>query len=291
MRLRIHDIFIGMRRPPTKITDELRSRVVAFCTAGHTLAEAAARFKIGDRTVTTILRHCGVYLPHGPKSKDPEHLPVSSDLPLKERKRRRKENLARWARNHPEKMREYQRHYRKNNLEISRERCREYHRKNGKILRERYKIRRQIKSKQRRAAIRNDPEKLAQHQKYDREYKRANGYRCNTQVRKRLSDPKKAMRFVVGVARQRAKKFGRQFDEGLFDMLPATHCRCCNRELDYTTRKKSGLSRSPSLDRVDNSKGYTVENTRVICLRCNRLKGDATANELRFLVAYMEERL
>ena len=47
---------------------------------------------------------------------------------------------------------------------------------------------------------------------------------------------------------------------------------------------------SPSLDRLDNRRGYVPGNVAVISHRANRLKGDASLAELRALVQWMEER-
>lgn len=46
----------------------------------------------------------------------------------------------------------------------------------------------------------------------------------------------------------------------------------------------------PTLDRVDSTKGYTPNNTRVISHRANYLKGDATLEELEALVAYVRSQ-
>lgn len=46
---------------------------------------------------------------------------------------------------------------------------------------------------------------------------------------------------------------------------------------------------SPSLDRFDNSKGYTKTNIRVISKRANVLKSDATIEELEKIIQYMKE--
>lgn len=43
-----------------------------------------------------------------------------------------------------------------------------------------------------------------------------------------------------------------------------------------------------SVDRFDNSKGYVKGNVRVISSRANILKKDATVDEIRALLRYME---
>lgn len=45
---------------------------------------------------------------------------------------------------------------------------------------------------------------------------------------------------------------------------------------------------SPSLDRIDPSRGYVRGNIVVMSMRANRIKNDATLAELRALVAYLE---
>ena len=45
---------------------------------------------------------------------------------------------------------------------------------------------------------------------------------------------------------------------------------------------------SPSLDRIDNTKGYVPGNLQVISYRANQLKSDGTLEEFRKLVAHLE---
>lgn len=98
--------------------------------------------------------------------------------------------------------------------------------------------------------------------------------------------PANRIRILAKDAICRAKKVGREFDETLPDVLtPVTHCPCCGFEIDY---RSGNRKRSPSLDRRDNSKGYTLDNVFVICSRCNSLKKDSTAEELRAIIRYME---
>ena len=46
---------------------------------------------------------------------------------------------------------------------------------------------------------------------------------------------------------------------------------------------------TPSIDRIVPNKGYTKDNIRVISWRANRLKTDASLEELKKLVEYMEK--
>lgn len=58
--------------------------------------------------------------------------------------------------------------------------------------------------------------------------------------------------------------------------------------LGIPIRTKGGRENAPSLDKVIPSLGYTTGNVRVISMRANRLKSDATPEELRALAEYVE---
>jgi hypothetical protein len=81
------------------------------------------------------------------------------------------------------------------------------------------------------------------------------------------------------------------FEDGVFGLaeIPPTECQCCRKVLDYSVGRGKGKHRdSPSLDRVRNDAGYTVANTRVICMECNTNKSDLSLEILRRLVSYVE---
>ncbi len=93
----------------------------------------------------------------------------------------------------------------------------------------------------------------------------------------------------------RAKAFNLPFDSEiltnkylmeLIEKNPA--CPCCKKEIDYgykfDNKKKNNC---PSIDRIDNKKGYVIGNIALICWRCNNLKRDATADELQKIVDWM----
>lgn len=69
------------------------------------------------------------------------------------------------------------------------------------------------------------------------------------------------------------------------------NCECCNTKLDIG-RKGVGCKNdaSPSFDRFDLAKGYTLENTALVCWRCNNIKRNYSASDLRRVAAWIERR-
>ena len=47
---------------------------------------------------------------------------------------------------------------------------------------------------------------------------------------------------------------------------------------------------SPSLDRIDSTKGYTKNNVQIISWKANRIKAYATVVELETVVKYMKDK-
>lgn len=79
-------------------------------------------------------------------------------------------------------------------------------------------------------------------------------------------------------ARHRAKKRGIEFSITTDDIVIPERCPLLGIPLLRHTGYRSDSN--PSLDRIDNSKGYVPGNVQVISLRANRLKSDATLAEL-----------
>jgi hypothetical protein len=103
--------------------------------------------------------------------------------------------------------------------------------------------------------------------------------------------PRGRMTFLASQARMRAIRKGLVFERDLFEHLRSNaprYCACCGCVLDYRMgRGKNNRQESPSLDRRDNAKGYTIENVRVICMSCNETKKNLTIRDLLMLLAYM----
>lgn len=88
--------------------------------------------------------------------------------------------------------------------------------------------------------------------------------------------------------KREAKKLGLPFEltaEWFRARLPHG-CPCCHRPFVRGTRG-SCCSQSPSMDRFKPAKGYTMDNSWLICLRCNASKGDHTPAEAMRLALFM----
>jgi hypothetical protein len=83
-------------------------------------------------------------------------------------------------------------------------------------------------------------------------------------------------------ARLRARLRGIAFEIEESDVVIPTHCPVFNIPLDSSDR-----NHAPTLDRFENSKGYTPDNVRVISFRANRLKAEMDLADIELLYAYM----
>ena len=81
-------------------------------------------------------------------------------------------------------------------------------------------------------------------------------------------------------AKQRCKKSGLEFDIRVSDIIIPDVCPATNIELNMNSGKPGAYKNSPSLDRIDNTKGYIRGNIQVISQCANAMKGAATRDEL-----------
>ena len=95
-------------------------------------------------------------------------------------------------------------------------------------------------------------------------------------LRKRVENPAK---YLVGMAKYRAKRTGLVFALTEADVSIPKFCPVLGIELGPVCG--GCRSNSPSLDRIDNLKGYVRGNVIVVSHRANCLKRDATLLELQ----------
>ena len=83
---------------------------------------------------------------------------------------------------------------------------------------------------------------------------------------------------MLNNSKQRAKVAELEHTLTIDDIIIPDYCPVLGIKLDTGDRKRKG--NAPSIDRIDNSKGYTKENIMVISNKANMIKNDATIDEL-----------
>ena len=126
------------------------------------------------------------------------------------------------------------------------------------------------------------PERIKQRQKFHFKKELARN-------QKRRKDPATWANMQLSPIRHRARKMGLDFNLVPGDIVVPEFCPVLGVRLEAGSDAPQGGR--PSIDRFDNSKGYVLSNIRVISYRANMLKRDATLDEMRRLVSYMEGKL
>jgi hypothetical protein len=98
-------------------------------------------------------------------------------------------------------------------------------------------------------------------------------------------------RLLFSQAIRRARRRGIRDNIQFQDMVWPTHCPVLGIKIDYLSPegfRARGRPDLPSIDRIDASRGYVKGNVYVISARANRIKSNATIDEIRALLGYME---
>lgn len=90
-------------------------------------------------------------------------------------------------------------------------------------------------------------------------------------------------------AKRRAAKTGKDFDIEVSDIVIPEYCPVLGIALRLGV-KRGFIEDAPSIDRVDSEKGYVKGNVFVISWRANKIKSDASLEELEKLVAYVKSK-
>lgn len=100
------------------------------------------------------------------------------------------------------------------------------------------------------------------------------------------------VRTLIHEATRRAKNRGLVFDLTYEDILPLIPdvCPVLGIKLDWGSLP-GGNPNKPSIDRIDSSKGYTLDNIVVVSWRANNLKGSATPEELMKIAIFYQQFL
>ena len=108
---------------------------------------------------------------------------------------------------------------------------------------------------------------------------------CNNQ-RVKNTDPVKRM---FSRAKSRSKLKNWEFTIELEDIIIPEYCPVLKIKLECFTGRGGGKDNSPSLDRIDNTKGYIKGNIRVISTLANLMKNSASPEILKEFARWINE--
>ena len=94
--------------------------------------------------------------------------------------------------------------------------------------------------------------------------------------------------YLWRTARSRAKQNGQAFEIEPSDVVIPDFCPITGEPIDVLN---SNYQNGASIDRVINHLGYVKGNVRVISRKANRLKQDATLEQIERILAYMKGEL
>ena len=126
------------------------------------------------------------------------------------------------------------------------------------------------------AELKSDPIKLKEHYEKQNKWRRDNPEAVrNSWIKQKHTQPEK---WLWKQAKSRAKLKGHEFDLEISDIVIPEYCPIMNEKLEWIPYGFHPYS--PSIDRIDSTKGYTKDNIQVISSIANRMKWNATREQL-----------
>lgn len=99
------------------------------------------------------------------------------------------------------------------------------------------------------------------------------------------------LKMLLNASKQRARNKNRIHEITIDDIksIYPIDNKCPIFGIDLVFGTAGFRENSPSIDRIDSSKGYTLDNIQIISWKANRIKSYATVEELELIVAYMKQ--
>lgn len=93
----------------------------------------------------------------------------------------------------------------------------------------------------------------------------------------------------LNAARARAKRLGQDFNIDISDIVIPQRCPILDIPIIITRGRYT--ENGPSLDRIDNSKGYVKGNVRIVSCKANKHKADLSLEDIERLYKYSKGEL
>lgn len=94
---------------------------------------------------------------------------------------------------------------------------------------------------------------------------------------------------LLALAKYRAKKKNLEFNLELEDIKIPKLCPVLGIKLERNRGGKAACPSSPSIDRIDNDRGYVKGNIKIISYKANTLKSSSSTKDLQKVISYMED--
>ena len=92
---------------------------------------------------------------------------------------------------------------------------------------------------------------------------------------------------MLRMAKKRARRRNIFFDLNLEDIKIGTQCPILGLKFEVGM---DNWQNSPSLDRIDNNRGYESDNVIVVCMMANTIKNQATPDQIRKVADFYSEK-
>lgn len=125
---------------------------------------------------------------------------------------------------------------------------------------------------------RTDEERRKQRVTHSIRWRKNNPEKFKKQYKARYDTVKGRLKILLQGAKQRAKKRGLEFDLDYTWAISEWGDGCCKRTNIKFNLNNNGTTGnySPTIDRIDNSRGYTKDNCQLVIWMYNRAKGSGT---------------
>jgi len=120
----------------------------------------------------------------------------------------------------------------------------------------------------------------------NKEYKLNNKDAIQLKMRKYRENNRESI--ILGAIRKRANAIGVLFNLTIEDIVIPKYCPLLGIELCFNGGM-SNRDTSPSADRIEPGNGYTKGNVKIISYRANRIKNNATPEELKLMASRIDE--
>lgn len=122
-----------------------------------------------------------------------------------------------------------------------------------------------------------------------REYYQIPEHREHRTDKRREWNDNNRVKMMLHRSKTRAKKHNLEFDLVLEDIQIPQLCPILGIKMEFATAKAS--ENSPSIDRIDNTKGYTKDNIIICSWKANRLKNDFVLEDLEKMYLWMKKEI